>query len=69
VTRDEIAEALMELVLEIGNGVGSVDDDALVIARRAFVRGLASHAILQLRDRLLSAAPGTSVQLIVEDQR
>jgi hypothetical protein len=60
-TRDEIADGLMELVLEIANTVGDAGDDPLHIARRAYIRGIGSHAILQLRDRVLELPAGASL--------
>ncbi len=65
-TRQEIADELLEVVLELANSVGNVADDPAIIARRAYIRGLASHAILQLRDRVLNEPPGTSQGTICE---
>jgi hypothetical protein len=66
-TRDEIAGELMALVVEIGNTCGSVDGDPVATARRAYIRGLAGHAILELRDRLLGVERGASARTLIDE--
>jgi len=67
-TRDQIADDLLTLVLRIGNelparegGIESALPRDVREAEWSYVKGLASHAILSLRDRLLGVAPETSL--------
>jgi hypothetical protein len=63
VTRDQIAEDLLTIVLTIGNELpppSAAPRDPVVpadvrLAEWSYVKGLASFAIMQLRDRLLDA--------------
>jgi hypothetical protein len=69
-TREQIAADLMTLVLRIGNELPPLDDSELPAdvraAEWAYVKGIASHAILTLRDRLLGVAPETSLSQVTE---
>jgi hypothetical protein len=65
VTRARIAELLELVVLELANnlppaevlfqGTTGPDDNARIRAEWAYVKGLASHPVLLLRDRLRGA--------------
>jgi hypothetical protein len=74
-TRDQIAEDLLELVLRIGNELPAQYDEQRAAAGMpasvreaewAYVKGLASHGIMQLRDRFLQLPPASTLATVLE---
>jgi len=70
-TRDQIAEDLMTLVVRIGNELPPLDDSTLPAdiraAEWAYIKGLASAEILRLRDRLVGLAAPQSLSELAEN--
>lgn len=69
-TREQMAADLLTLVIRIGNELPAeaLEDvpDVVRQAEWAYVKGLASSAVLTLRDRLLSVEPTTSLSALLE---
>jgi hypothetical protein len=68
-TRDQIAADLLDLVVRIGNELPADVHDLPADVRAAewaYVKGLAGHEILQLRDRLLTLSAGASLAAVLE---